>query len=70
MIQGRRSLCFSLKPDQAMQIPGNILRQKLERDETVETRVLRLVNDSHPATTELLDDEFSRISFLLFHFFH
>jgi len=45
-----------LKPDKAMRIPGNILRQKLERDETVETRVLRLVNDPHPATTELLDD--------------
>ena len=56
MIQGRCGLCFSLKPDKAMRIPGNILRQKLERDETVETRVLRLVNDPHPATTELLDD--------------
>ncbi len=36
--------------------PCYILWQKLERDETAETGVLRLINNSHPAATELLDD--------------
>src|SRR6266566_3718519 len=60
MIQGGRSLCFSLESGESMRITGYILRQKLERDETVETSVLRFVNHSHPAAAELLDDAVMR----------
>ena len=39
---------------------ATMLRQKLERDETVEASILGLVNHSHPASTELLDDAVMR----------
>jgi hypothetical protein len=43
-----------------LRIPGYIHRQKLERDETVETSILGFVNDSHPAATELFNDAVMR----------
>jgi len=56
VIQGGRGLRFSLESGEGMRIPGYIVRQKLERDETVEASILSFVDDSHPAATEFLDD--------------
>ena len=56
MIEGRRGLRLAVKPGEGMRITGYILRQKLERDETVETSILSLVDDPHPAAAEFLDD--------------
>src|SRR5262245_47977127 len=38
----------------------HIVGQKFERDETVQPRVLSLINDTHPAATEFLDDAVMR----------
>jgi hypothetical protein len=43
-----------------MRISGYILRQKLQRDETAEASILGSEDDSHPTTTELLDDAVMR----------
>jgi hypothetical protein len=37
-------------------VVGNVFRQELKRNETMQARVFGLVNDAHPATTEFLDD--------------
>ena len=60
VIQGRRSLCFSLESGQGMWILGYILGKKLERDKTAETCILSLVHDSHSAAAELLNDAVMR----------
>src|SRR5215472_13933878 len=39
---------------------GNILRQELEGDETMQARVFGLVDHSHPAAAESLDDSVMR----------
>jgi hypothetical protein len=47
---------FPLKAGQCVRISGQVLGEKLERHETMETSILSFVNDSHPAATELLSD--------------
>src|SRR6266436_7079926 len=54
MIQCGRGLRLTLESGEDMRVLGYIFRQELECDETVETGILSLVNDSHPAVTELL----------------
>src|SRR5208282_3732609 len=49
-----------LEPREGMQIPGYIVGQELERDETVEASILSFVNDPHAAAAELLDDTVMR----------
>jgi hypothetical protein len=56
VIQGRRGLRLPLKPGEGLRIPGYILRQELERDETVETSILRFVDDAHTAAADLFND--------------
>jgi hypothetical protein len=60
VIKGRGGLRFTLEPGEGMRISGYMIRQKLERDETVETSILSFVDDTHPAATELLDDPVMR----------
>jgi hypothetical protein len=62
MIQCRSSFGFAPKPDQRMRIIGNIIWQELQSYKTVESRVLGLVNDTHAAATEFLDDAVVRDS--------
>ena len=50
------SLCFPLKTAQGLRISSNFIRQKLQRDKTTELGVLGLVDQTHPAVPELLDD--------------
>jgi hypothetical protein len=45
-----------LKPGEGLRIPGDLFGQKLERDETVETSILRFVDDAHAATAKLFKD--------------
>ena len=60
MIQRRRSLRFPLKAGQRMWVLCEVGRQELESDETVQADVLGLVDDTHAATAELLDDAIVR----------
>ena len=54
VIKRRRGLRLALESGKGLRIPGYILRQELECDETVETSVLGLIDDTHPAAAELL----------------
>jgi len=56
VIQRGRSLRFALKARQCVRIARNFRREKLERHETVQACVLGLVNHTHSATSELLQN--------------
>jgi hypothetical protein len=56
MIQRGRRLGFALEPAQSLGIAGDIVRKELERDETMKAGVLRLVDDTHAAATQLFDN--------------
>ena len=56
MIQCGGSLRFALKAGEGLCISGNVIGQKFEGDKAVETHVLGLVDHTHAATAELLDD--------------
>jgi hypothetical protein len=60
MIKGRRGLRLALEPGEGMRISRYMLRQKLERDETVETSILGLVDDAHATAAEFLEDAVMR----------
>ena len=60
VIQGRRGLRLAPEAGEGTRISGQVSRQKLERDETVETSILSFVDDSHPAAPELLHDAVMR----------
>jgi hypothetical protein len=49
-------LRFALKTHKRLRIVCNVLRQKLQRNKAVQSRILGLINDAHATTTELLDD--------------
>ena len=56
MIQCRRRLRFPLKTCQRRQVFGDIVRKELQCYKTMEACVLSLVHDTHPTTTEFLQD--------------
>ena len=56
MVQGGGCLCFALKTGQGLRVLGNIIGQKLQRDEAAEAWVLGLVDHTHAAAAEFLDD--------------
>jgi hypothetical protein len=56
MIEGGSSLCFALKAAQGLRVADDLVRQKLQSDETVKASVFRFVDYTHPAAAELLDD--------------
>ena len=56
MIQRRRGLGFAPKALEGLAVLRQIFGKKLEGDEAAETRVLRFVDHTHPAATELFDD--------------
>jgi hypothetical protein len=56
MIQRRRGLGFAFEAFEREWIAGEIFGEKFERDETIETRILGLVNDAHSATAEIFGD--------------
>ena len=56
MIERRCHARFTLKALQGLGIFGEFFRKELEGDEAAEFQVFRLVDDAHPATTQLLHD--------------
>src|SRR6266550_2907000 len=55
MIQCRGSLCFALETGQCLSVSGNLLRQELQCDETMEPSVLSLIYNPHATAAQLLD---------------
>ena len=55
-----RGLRLTLKTGQRLWVSGNFLRQELECNETVQAGVLGLVDDTHPAAPQLLNDAVMR----------
>ena len=60
MIERRSSLCFALEACQRLRVSRYFIREKLECHETVQSGVLGLVDHTHTATAEFLDDEVVR----------
>ena len=56
MAQGRSGPRLALEPLQHRRVLGKPRREELHRDVPAETRVLRLVHDTHAAGAELSDD--------------
>src|SRR6266849_893586 len=56
MIQCRGSLGFALKTAECLRVFGYVVGQELESNETTKLHILGLVNHTHPATAELLND--------------
>ncbi len=56
MVESRGRLCLPLETGQGLGILGDFLGQELQGDKAVEASVLGLVDDTHPAAAELLDD--------------
>src|SRR5438309_11553919 len=56
VIQRRCGLGLTSKPLQGLAILGHAFRQELKGDKAVQPRVFGLVDNTHAAATELLDD--------------
>src|SRR5207244_10044523 len=60
VIQGGGRLRLALETGQCLRVSGNLLRQKLESDETMESGVFGFVDNTHPTTAQLLKDAVMR----------
>src|ERR1700728_30070 len=56
MVQGRSGACFAAKTFQSLRNLRDIFRQKLEGDEAPKLGVLGLVNHTHAAAAQFLDN--------------
>ena len=56
MVQSRSGLRFALETGEGLRISSDLIGQELQGDEAMQPGVLGLVHDTHPATTEFLDD--------------
>ena len=56
MIQGGSGLCFALESRLGMRILSNLVGEELQGDKTAQFYVLGLVDHTHPAAAQLLDD--------------
>ena len=56
MIQRGGRLRFAPETFQRLRVFGDFVGQEFERDKATEPCVLGLVDDTHPAAAELLDD--------------
>src|SRR6266851_1795342 len=56
MVEGRSSLRFSLETSQCLGVSGDLVRQELQGNKTMEGGVLSLIDDTHPAATEFVDN--------------
>src|SRR4051794_14529806 len=63
MVEGRRSLSFSLETSQGLGVSGDLVRQELQGNKAMESSVLGLVDHTHPAAAQLLDDAVVRDGF-------
>src|SRR5947209_2024 len=62
MVERRCRLRLSLKSRQRLRISTNFVRQELQRNEAVQARVLRLIDDAHAAAAQHLHDPIMRYS--------
>src|ERR1700723_569028 len=60
VIQRRGGLRFAPETGQSVEVLRNVFGQELESDKAVQPSILSLVDDPHPAATELLDDAVMR----------
>jgi hypothetical protein len=56
VVQCGRGLRFALKAHECLLVTGNLLRQELEGDKAMQPRVFSLVNHTHAAAAQLLND--------------
>ena len=56
MVQGRGGLRFALEAGQCLGVSGDFIGQELQCDKTMQPGVLGLVDHTHAAAAELLDD--------------
>ena len=56
MVQSRGGLSLAPETLQSLGILGDLVGQELQSDKAVEASVLGLVDHTHPAAAELLDD--------------
>src|SRR5215469_3684678 len=56
MVQCGSRLCLALEAGKSLCVLGYVVRQKLEGNEAMQLQVLSLVDHTHPAATQLLDD--------------
>ena len=56
MVEGRSRTRLPAKAFQGLRVFGNIVRQELQSDEASEFGVLGLIDHTHPAAAQLLDD--------------
>ena len=64
MIQRRRGLRLALKTSERLRIARHVIRKELQRDEAVQPGVFGLVDHTHAAAAELLDDAVVRDGWL------
>ncbi len=60
MVQSRRSPSFASKTLERLQVPGKLVRQKLQRDKPPQLSVFGLVNDTHAAAAQFFDNAVMR----------
>ncbi len=60
VVQCGRGLSLALKAGECLRFTGNLLRQELESDETMQPRVLSLIDNTHPTAAQFLDDAIVR----------
>ena len=56
MIQCRGGLGFAPEAGECLRVFGDVIGQKLKGNEAAEVHVLSLINHTHPAAAEFLDD--------------
>ncbi len=56
MVQRGSGLRFALEAGEGLRVFGNVVGQELQGDEAVQLHVLSLVDHTHAAAAELLDD--------------
>ena len=60
LVQSGRGARLALEAFQSLVVLGKMFRQKLQGDEPTKLGVLGLINHTHPASTQLLEDAVMR----------
>src|SRR5271165_1520906 len=60
MVQGRSRLGLSLEANQCLGISGYVIRQKFQRNESVQGEVFGFVDDTHASAAEFLENAVMR----------
>src|SRR2546423_12112851 len=60
MVEGGGSLGFPLEARQSLRITGDLFRKKFEGHEAMQADVFGLIDHTHPAAAQLLDDPVMR----------